>query len=250
MNWSPSEAGSGGSFRRLKQALEPLLREAPPEVLRAAVTRIAPQRAVNPLISFFYHPEPMVRWRAVSAFGIVTAGLAQERIEAARVVMRRLMWHLNDESGGIGWGAPEAMGETLARSPQLAAEYHRILVSYVRKDGNFLEHPILQRGALWAAARLAEAHPALAAGAAPALANFMTSSDAHHRGLAVWAAGLIADRGMIAGIEKLRGDKDCIDLYRRWHLERIKVADLAAEALTRLGPQQGSFCVAADGHTP
>ena len=235
MNWSPSEADSGGSFRRLKRELEPLLREVPPGALRAAVTRIPPERAVNPLISFFYHPHPMVRWRAVSAFGIVTANLAIERIEAARVVMRRLMWHLNDESGGIGWGAPEAMGESLARSPLLAAEYHRILVSYVRPDGNFLEHPILQRGALWAVGRLAGAHPDLAADAAPALADFMVSSDAHHRGLAAWAAGLIGARGLISILEKLRADIEVMDLYRRWQLERTTVADLAAEALKRLG---------------
>ena len=233
MNWSPSEAGAGGSFRRLKQEFEPLLREAPPEVLRAAVTRIPPERAVNPLISFFYHPQPMVRWRAVSAFGIVTANLAEERIEAARVVMRRLMWHLNDESGGIGWGAPEAMGETLARSPRLAAEYHRILVSYVRPDGNFLEHPILQRGTLWAVGRLAEAHPDLAADAAPALADFMTSPDADHRGLAVLAGGRIGARTLISPVHGLVTDAAVIDLYRGWHLERITVARLATEALAR-----------------
>jgi hypothetical protein len=43
--------------------------------------------------------------------GEVMAHLADKDMESARVIMRRLMWSLNDESGGIGWGAPEAMGE-------------------------------------------------------------------------------------------------------------------------------------------
>ena len=44
----------------------------------------------------------------------VVSRLADSDMEAARVIMRRLMWNLNDESGGIGWGSPEAMGEILA----------------------------------------------------------------------------------------------------------------------------------------
>jgi hypothetical protein len=214
--------------------LAPLLHEATPDTLLAAVRRMAPEQAVNPLIAFFYHPRPIVRWRAVSAFGDVVARMARTRMESARVTMRRLMWHLNDESGGIGWGAPEAMGETLARSRPLALEFHRILVSYIQPEGNFLEHPILQRGALWAVGRLAGVHPALAADAVPALTHFLQSADAHHRGLAAWAAGRIGDRALAAAIMDLKRDAQPVALYRRWQLEQVAVADLAAEALARL----------------
>jgi hypothetical protein len=107
-------------------------------------------------------------------------------MEAARVVMRRLMWTLNDESGGIGWGAPEAMGEITARHAALADEFACILVSYIRPDCNFLEHPILQRGVLWGLGRLAHARPAAAAEAVPFVASFCDSADPHHRGHAAW----------------------------------------------------------------
>ena len=74
--------------------------------------------------------------------------------------MRRLMWNLNDESGGIGWRArPEAMGEIVARSERLADEYGHILISYLDPDGNYLEHPLLQRGLLWGIGRFAHARP-------------------------------------------------------------------------------------------
>ena len=54
--------------------------------------------------------------------GAVVAHLAEKDMESARVVMRRLMCSLNDESGGIGWGAPEAMGEIIASHEGLASE--------------------------------------------------------------------------------------------------------------------------------
>ena len=62
--------------------------------------------------------------------GQVVSNLADTDMESARVIMRRLIWNLNDESGGIGWGSPEAMGDIMACHERLAGEYHRLLVSY------------------------------------------------------------------------------------------------------------------------
>lgn len=44
-------------------------------------------------------------------------------MEKACTVMRRLMWTLNDEFGGIGWGVPEAMGEIMVCHKGLAHIY-------------------------------------------------------------------------------------------------------------------------------
>jgi hypothetical protein len=111
-----------------------------------AILDLPARKVVNPLISFFCSRDAILRWRSVSALGAVVARLADENRESARVVMRRLMWSLNDESGGIGWGAPEAMGEITARHAGMAGEYGHILLSYLAEDGNYLEHEVLQRG--------------------------------------------------------------------------------------------------------
>ena len=55
--------------------------------------------------------------------GALGSRMGQKNMEKARIVMRRIMWNLNDESGGIGWGSPEAMGEILCQSPELALEF-------------------------------------------------------------------------------------------------------------------------------
>ncbi len=42
--------------------------------------------------------------------------------------MHRLMWSLNDESGSIGWGVPEAVAEIMANHDGAAEKYAYILV--------------------------------------------------------------------------------------------------------------------------
>ena len=166
--------------------------------------------------------------------GHVVAGLADAEMESARVVMRRMIWNLNDESGGIGWGSPEVMGECMARHAGIAKEEHRILVSYIRPDGNFLEHPELQKGLLWGLARLAAVRPERARDAGPFLLPFLESDDPEHRGPASLAAGLLKEELARKALARLRRDSREIDLYRNHRLERISVSDLAVKALAGL----------------
>ncbi|MBW2266921.1 MAG: HEAT repeat domain-containing protein [Deltaproteobacteria bacterium] len=156
--------------------------------------------------------------------GAVVANLAEQDMESARVIMRRLMWSLNDESGGIGWGAPEAMGEIIASHDGLAKEYVSVLISYVRKEGNFLEYEPLQRGAVWGVGRVAQVRPELVQDAGPHLLPYLESTDAAVRGLAAWAVGLL-------GVEEARQDGIEISMFLDRKLVRRSVSDLAKEAI-------------------
>jgi hypothetical protein len=155
----------------------------------ADVAALTARQAINPLIGFYCHRDARLRWRAITATGMLVARLADGEMESARVIVRRLMWSLNDESGGIGWGAPEAMGEIMARHLGLAREYACILVSYLDEAGNYLELPALQGGALWGVGRLAQVRPDLLAPIPALLPPFLQSPTAVHRGLAAWIAG-------------------------------------------------------------
>jgi hypothetical protein len=161
------------------------------------------RRVINPLFSCLCSTEPQIKWRAITALGAVVANLAQDDMESARVVMRRMIWNLNDESGGIGWGVPETMGEVMARHEGLAREYVNILVSYIREDGNFLEHEPLQQGVLWGLGRLAQTSPELLQNAVPHLHPFLSSEDAALRGLAAWILGLLGGRQRESELEPL-----------------------------------------------
>jgi hypothetical protein len=175
------------TYRSLKRYLRDRLLAEDFSAALSATLDLPARKAVSPLISFFCNDDALLRWRSVSALGVVVAHLAEENRESARVVMRRLMWSLNDESGGIGWGAPEAMGEITARHAGLAKEFGHILLSYLREDCNYLEHEVLQRGLLWGCGRLAHARPEMVKPVAGCLFPFLVSNDPCHRGYAAWA---------------------------------------------------------------
>ena len=189
------------------------------------------RQAINPLFSFLLSSEEQTRWRAITAMGEVVAHLAEEDMESARIIMRRLMWSLNDESGGIGWGAPEAMGEIIASHGGLAKEYARVLISYIREDGNFLEYEPLQRGALWAIGRVAQSRANLVQDAVPHLLPYLASTDASVRGLGAWTVGLLKAEGAGSPLEALLRDKTEISLYLDRKLVSRSVGSLAKEAL-------------------
>ncbi len=217
--------------RALKKQIERLLGQSDLNETLDRIQRIPPRRAVNPLFSLLYHHEPLLRWRAISAMGRVVSRQADNDMTAARVVMRRLMWNLNDESGGIGWGSPEAMGEIMACSPSLALEYSHILVSYITPRGNFLEHDLLQQGVLWGLGRLFHVRPNQNSDCAGLLIPFLEVSDPARRGLAAWAAGPLAAENTLKPLSNLAGDTAEIHIFIETSLVKKTVGDLAQEAL-------------------
>lgn len=225
------------SGRKLRIELFSLLQEPDLDRSMEAIKRYVPRRVVGPLISFFYHGESHIRWRAITAMGLVVAQMADQDMESARVVMRRLMWNINDESGGIGWGSPEAMGQILACHPQLADEYGRLLESYIREDGNYLEHPDLQAGVLWGIGRLAHARPHIIVGAAPLLRPFLKDGAPILKGLASWASQAIFHESLRQALKSLETDTTILCLYRDGTFTETTIGRLAATALERHPPE-------------
>lgn len=160
---------------------------------------IPPERIISPLLCFLYETDELIRWRAVRGVGITVSALAEKSLEQARVIMRRLLWSLNDESGGIGWGAPEAMGEIMAENAALAGEYYRILVSYIDENGNPLGNDELERGVMWAIGRLAGKRPELFREATRPILAQLGSRDAVKRGLALWTLVSLRRGGLDTG---------------------------------------------------
>ena len=219
------------AHRHLKKTVADLLRASDMENSMTALCRLPAKQVVNPLFGLLYSGDAIIRWRTVSAMGAVVSQLADASMESARIIMRRFMWNLNDESGGMGWGSPEAMGEIMARHPGLAREYAAILVSYANPQGNFLEHPGLQQGVMWALGRLARVQRPLVQLAIPYLPFFLGSPEPVLRGLALWAAaGLDAD-SLRTHMEPWIDDPASLSIYIDGRLEARTVGRLARDAL-------------------
>jgi len=212
--------------KKLKKKILEILSHNDFEKGIVSISGFSARQVVNPLFSFFYSSDELVKWRAVTAMGLVVSNLADNDIESARVVMRRLIWNLNDESGGIGWGSPEAMGEIMARHEGLSKEYYKILISYIIPDGNYIEHEILQRGVLWGIGRLAHARSHLVKDFAHLLCNYMESSDPALRGLAAWTAGLFDCKTTSRLLKRLENDQAKLTFYLDGTLEELTVAQL------------------------
>jgi hypothetical protein len=217
--------------RSLKKKLFDLLNQGDLDKALVEIGRLPPRQIINPLLSFIQSGNEKVKWGAVKAAGHVVSRLADSDLEAARVIMRRLMWNLNDESGGIGWGSPELMGEILAAHGGLAREYAHILLSYARTDGNYLEHEGLQRGLLWGIGKLSEKRPELVREAAGVLLPYLESQDGVIRGLAARVMGLLQLKEAQPVLRELAEDAFSMVIMVGNRLTTVRVKDLAEEAL-------------------
>ena len=222
------------SGRELKNRVAELLKSDDPKIVLAEIVKYRARQVVNPLFSFLYSSDLNIKWNSIIAMGAVVSRLADEEIESARIVIRRLMWNLNDESGGIGWGSPEAMGEILASSKVLRNEYASILLSYAREDGNFQEHAFMQRSVLWGIGRLAEIQPDLVKDSIAEFIPYLKSSDAIVRGHAARIIGLIGTESNQVDLAQLLDDDNEIQTYIDQKIINCRVLDLAGEAIERL----------------
>jgi hypothetical protein len=197
----------------------------------------SPKRFVNALFPLLYSQDAMVKWRVVKFIGICVEKLAQKDLESARNVVRRLMWNLNDESGGIGWGSPEAMGEVLSRHEGLAEEFAPILLSYADKDGNYLELPMLQRGLLWGIARFSAVRPKAVKGSKSHFFPYLESKDSAVRGHAASILGWVGAAEDATRLLPLLKDDAVYETYADDRCMQRLVSETAREALLRLKNQ-------------
>ncbi len=229
------------SRRQLKKCVLALLENSSLEEVFQKLSDYQDHRLINPLFIALCHPIEKVRWHAICCFGWLVSAIAEKNMEAGRIVMRRFLWSLNDESGGIGWGAPEAMAEIMCQSRALRKEYLHMLLSYMHaegddlfQDGNYLELPMLQRGLLWGIGRLCQDHRSemLKQQIVLDVAAYLNSSDMHVTGLAIWCLGLLGDE---SGLKKIVGFENCNEklcLFLKQELKHISVAELVRDALS------------------
>jgi len=225
--------------RALKKKILALLQTGSLPEIHAELRQFDEQQLLNSLFSGICQSDEQVKWHAVAAMGPVVSRLADREMEAARVVMRRFMWSLNDESGGIGWGAPEAMAEIMVCHQGLAEEYSHVLVSFMREDGFFLEYEPLQRGLMWGLGRLAAVRPDLlrAKEAARYLMPYLDSGDGAVRGLAARALGLLGADEAAGALAAFADDHHLVRFWLDDELVAEQVCDLARKALVMLSAE-------------
>ncbi len=197
-------------FRALKSQIRSL-REAGGG--RAARADIAPQgqAATGPLMGSLALDQPL-RLRAAVALGRTTALLHYISPEQARDVMRRLNWRMSEESGNLGWGVPEAVGEVLSQCPPLAKDFYRIFFSTILDlgfDDNYVDNDQLRRSCYFAIGRFLRAAPERGPEVRPLLRKGLEDADGVCRGMAAWALGVLPpDLNDVLALRRLSEERD------------------------------------------
>lgn len=125
--------------------------------LDAIVTRAKnDKKTISRLVRLAYDKDTLVGWRAIKAVGLAARELVKTDPEFLRETCRKLLWSLSDESGGIGWSAPELLGEIVCADVKRFREFIPLIVEVYG-----VEEDVFRPGVVYALGRIAEAAPEL-----------------------------------------------------------------------------------------
>jgi HEAT repeat protein len=198
------------------------------EIARLAVID---RRVLRVLLSLLYEADDYGHWLAVEAIGRVGAATAADHPEKTRELVRRLLWTLNDESGGTPWGATGAIGAIVAARPDIFGQYLSMICP-------FHDDPNIYPEFIWSLARVAAGRRELTDEYRPFLLAALGNADATVRGYAAWCLGILTAEEAGPALAALRDDGSQVAIYEGDGVYRRKtVGAIAAASLAKVNNQ-------------
>lgn len=201
----------------------------------AAIVELAQKhrRTLNLLVRFAYAKDTLVGWRAIKATGLAAKALVHSEYEFLREVTRKLFWSLSDESGGIGWSAPELIGEIVSVDPARFSDLVPMLASVYD-----IEERTFRPGVLYALGRIAETSPERVMPHKELLRRGLVDLDPLSRVTALEAVRKMGsewkreDRdGLRDSVESLLTDRNEVWIYHESGFKGVQVKEAAQEVL-------------------
>lgn len=184
-------------------------------------------RTLSKLISFAFNKDELISWQAIDAMGRAAGAVSRDNLSAVRNVVRRILWSAREESGGMGWSAPELLGEIVRSNPRGFADMPPIIVSLHSED----EEGVFLRGVLWALHRMAGGGVTDVEGADEVVLMGLRREEPEIRGLAVMAAGDLRTPGAADIVAGLTRDESGFRYYQDGDFRETTVAEQARKAL-------------------
>ncbi len=216
---------SGSTRSKRKDELARLLQTRDREALLAWAGR--EPKAVRTLFAALFETDDLQRWRAIEALGWVAGVVARDNEEAVRDWIRRILWNMMEESGGLMWHGPEAIGEMLANAPWLVREYAGPL-------GSFRVEEPFEAGTYMALARMAAVDPSAVATIAIHIVPGLKDPDPRIRAHAALALGRMNHAPSHEQRSAMTGDSAALTIYDpdRGELHQTTVGALVQSELT------------------
>lgn len=176
-----------------------------------------------------YDMDDSVRWAAIETAGrYMKRWWVEKREDKVRQYIRTLFWSITDESGGIGWSAPQAIAEIIANIPELIDPYGSMMIAYS------IEEPPLAKGGLWGMGRLGRRIAASVDFFRDKILAVFHSNDVETLGLAAWAMGETVYEPARPFLEKLVARDEPVQIYRDGRFDEKPLGQWARNAIARL----------------
>ena len=146
-----------------------------------------------------------------------------------REYIRGLFWSLNDESGGIGWNAPQTVAEIITLIPELIEPYGSMMIDRT------IEEPLLVPSGMWAIGRLGRRiEPAVEFFKDVVLKSFKVA-DPQTLGLVAWAMGEVAFAPALPMLKTLQGRQEQVRIYIDGDFCEKPLGQWAEDAIKAMG---------------
>jgi hypothetical protein len=151
------------------------------------ITRAQSTKTLRYLIGRLYTPEDESRQQITQALEVVVSDpeiLGEGKI---RDLLHRFLWWLNDESGAVPFGIPEAIGVVLRARPELQRDFLPLICS-MTYDPELLQTGSIERGIFWALGHIGPPAAVCSPDAVRAVADAARQHpDSNTRATAAWA---------------------------------------------------------------
>ncbi len=203
-----------------------------------AIERLALQsrKVLSVLVRLAYDKETLVGWRAIVAAGQVASVYIRNNYEFLRETVRKLLWSLTDESGGIGWSAPELLGEIVSSDPKKFSDVVPLIAEVF-----CIEEAVFRPGVLYAFKRIAEIHPEMITPFQKIILGGLSEQDPKTRIYAIELVMMLTKHlgrenldSMRQQVAALTQDEREAWIYEGDGFSGVVVKEFAAEAMRRL----------------
>jgi HEAT repeat protein len=182
------------------------------------------------LTSLLLSDEELIRWRAVEGLGKLVGRQDQKkRMTKVSGFINRMLWNMNDESGGLIRNAPEVITEILINVPKLIDQFGPILASHHDLE----PFPL---GVYYGIVRLSAIQPEAFLDYVPVLMDNLGSDDPVIRAFSAAALGNMRVTEAELLLNELLNDQTEFETYdtTKGEFQSTKVAALVQAALDKL----------------
>jgi hypothetical protein len=216
-------------YRELKKRVREALDGAEMEDLASLIEGYP--RALSALMSLTYDKRSEITWKAIEAIGPIVNRITERSYDSGREIVRRLIWSITEESGGIGWSALEMLGEIVKNCPGRFDD----LIPIIRE---YYEEEIFRPGVLYAIRRIGERDPGLLEEIGGLLEEALKDKDPYIRAQALMCLGVLEfpekkELMMSDLLKKLSDDDSSVWLFRLGEMGKYKIGQIARELSDR-----------------